>query len=145
VIAGLLCYDLGAADLAGLAARYPLPTPFARLLQEIPAARGVAGKLGADLRPSQIDRLLRSLSAAMIGVLHYAETEPASKISARYLHTIRPARAPLDGRDMQRLGVAPGPMIGRVLDELRAAHLDGEVTTRAQAESWVRERLAERP
>jgi tRNA nucleotidyltransferase (CCA-adding enzyme) len=140
--AGLLCYDLSAADLAGLAGRYPLPTPFARLLKEIPAARAVARKLDDSMRPSQIDLLLRSLSEATITMLRYAETASASQIIARYLHAIRPARAPLDGRDMQRLGVAPGPMIGRLLDELRAAHLDSEVTTREQAERWVREQIA---
>jgi tRNA nucleotidyltransferase (CCA-adding enzyme) len=139
--AGLLCYDLSAADLAGLAGRYPLPAPFARLLQEIPVAREIAPRLSANMRPSQIDLLLRSLSEAIISVLHYAERGPTSQIAARYLREIRPARAPLDGRDMQRLGVAPGPMIGRLLNDLRAAQLDGEVTTREQAEGWVRERL----
>jgi tRNA nucleotidyltransferase (CCA-adding enzyme) len=139
--AGLLCYDLSAADLARFARRYPLPAPFARLLPEIPVAREIAPRLSADLRPSQIDLLLRSLSEAMISVLHYAERGPASQIVARYLREIRPARAPLDGRDMQRLGVAPGPMIGRLLNDLRAAQLDGEIATREQAESWVRKRL----
>jgi tRNA nucleotidyltransferase (CCA-adding enzyme) len=94
------------------------------------------------MRPSQIDLLLRSLSETTISVLHYAEIGPPGQIAARYLREIRPARAPLDGRDIQQLGVAPGPMIGRLLDELRAAYLDGEVTTREQAEGWVRERLA---
>ncbi len=139
--AGLLCYDLGADQLAEIAARYPLPTPFARLLQEIPAARAVARRLNADLRPSQIDLLLRPLSAAGIRVLHCAEIGSAGQIAARYLGEIRPARAPLDGRDIQRLGIAPGPNIGRLLDGLRAAHLDGEVTTRAQAEVWVQAQI----
>ena len=139
--AGLLCYDLGAEELARIAGRYPLPAPFARLLQEIPLVRAIAPTLSADLRPSQIDHLLRSFSEAIIRVLHYADTGLAGQVAAHYLRTIRPVRAPLDGRDMQRLGVAPGPMMGRLLGDLRAAHLDGEVMTCEQAEVWVRGKI----
>ncbi len=140
--AGLLCYDMKAEDLTALTRRYPLPVPFARLVQEIASARAIASILSAELRPSQIDQLLRPFSEIIISVIHYAEAELAGQVAAHYLHTIRPARAPLDGRDMQRLGVAPGPMIGRILDDLRVAYLDGDVTTREQAEIWVRERIA---
>jgi tRNA nucleotidyltransferase (CCA-adding enzyme) len=50
-------------------------------------------------------------------------------------------RAPLDGDDLRRMGVAPGPLLGRLLAELRAATLDGVVGSRAEAETWVRTRL----
>ncbi|MEI7769704.1 MAG: CCA tRNA nucleotidyltransferase, partial [Chloroflexales bacterium] len=137
----LLCYDMAEGDLAKIAARYPLPTPFAQLLHEIPAARAAARRISASLRASQIDQLLHPLSETVIRVLRYAEIGPAGQVAARYLREIRPARAPIDGRDIQRLGVAPGPNIGRLLGGLRAAYLDGEVATREQAEGWVRERI----
>jgi tRNA nucleotidyltransferase (CCA-adding enzyme) len=139
VAAGLLCYDLAPADLDALAGRYPLPTPFARLLAEIPALRHLALRLRADLRPSQIDLLLRPHSEVAISVLQIAETGLAGQVAARYLREILPTRLPLDGRDLQRLGLAPGPVIGKMLAALRVAYLDGHIQTREQAEEWVRE------
>lgn len=48
----------------------------------------------------------------------------------------------LDGRDICRLlGVRPGPLVGRLLEELAVAQLEGRVRDRAQAEELVR-RLA---
>ncbi|MGQ9558555.1 MAG: hypothetical protein ACUVTU_11480, partial [Desulfurispora sp.] len=48
----------------------------------------------------------------------------------------------LDGRDICRLlGVRPGPLVGRLLEELAVAQLEGRVRDRAQAEALVR-RLA---
>lgn len=45
----------------------------------------------------------------------------------------------LGGEDVQRLlGVAPGPKVGRALDRVRRAQVDGTVSTRAQAEALLR-------
>jgi tRNA nucleotidyltransferase (CCA-adding enzyme) len=139
--AGLLLYDLDEPALAALAARYRLPGEAAALLRELPGLRAVAPQLAAPLPNSAVDRLLHPFSPPAIAVLHYAE--PAAAWAAeRYGRSLRHVRAPLDGNDLQRLGVAPGPGLGRLLAELRAAALDGVVTTRAEAEGWVRTRIA---
>jgi tRNA nucleotidyltransferase (CCA-adding enzyme) len=141
VMAGLLCYDLDAGQIAGLLARLPLPAAFAGLIGELAPLRAAAAALATPMRPSEIDRLLRPFSADAIAVLHYGEMPPVGALAARYLHELRPARPPLDGRGLQRLGVPPGPQIGRLLAELRAAYLDGQATTTAAAENWVRAQL----
>lgn len=142
VWAGVLLYDLDPARLATLMARYPLPTEAARLLRELPALRTVAAQLTSDLPNSEIDRLLRPFSSVAVIVLRYAEPA-ATAITERYLRHLRHLRPPLDGNDLKRLGIAPGPLLGQTLDALRAATLDGEVRTREEAESWVRQRLQE--
>ena len=43
----------------------------------------------------------------------------------------------LNGHDLMRLGVASGPGLGRVAEEVYVAQLEGDVTTREQAEHWV--------
>lgn len=133
VWAGLLLYDL---DGAGLAARYPLPGDAAALLRQLAPLRALAPSLAGGIPNSAIDRLLRPYGEAALRVLHYAEPL-AAEVVERYLKALRPARAPLDGNDLRRLGVAPGPAIGRMLEELRAAALDGAVASRAEAEAWV--------
>lgn len=140
VWAGILLYDLPPALLDGIARRYPLPGEIAALLRQLPRLRALAPRLAAPLADSAIDRLLRPLAAEAIAVLHYAEPG-AAPAAARFLSILRAQRAPLDGHDLRRLGVTPGPLLGRMLDELRAAALDGEVVTREQAEAWVRARL----
>jgi poly(A) polymerase len=51
--------------------------------------------------------------------------------------TVRPPRL-LDGHDLIAMGFAPGPALGATLRALETAQLEGEVTTRAEAERWVR-------
>lgn len=137
VWAGLLLYDLDAEGLAAIAARYPLPGEAAELLRQLPGLRATAPLLTPDLPNSGLDRLLRPFSVTAITALHYAEPA-AAVMTARYLRELRTMRAPLNGADLQRLGIAPGPLLGRTLEALRAAALDGEVTTREEAEAWVR-------
>jgi tRNA nucleotidyltransferase (CCA-adding enzyme) len=48
----------------------------------------------------------------------------------QYLEDWRYRRPALRGRDLQILGVAPGPVMGQMLARLRVARLDGEVRRR---------------
>ncbi len=137
VWAGLLLYDLDAEGLAAIAARYPLPTEAADLLRQLPGLHAVAPLLMPGLPNSGVDRLLRPFSVTALTVLHYAEPAAAATTS-RYLRELRTMRAPLNGNDLRRLGIAPGPLLGQTLEALRAATLDGEVKSREEAEAWVR-------
>ena len=55
-------------------------------------------------------------------------------------HREGPPAPPLSGDELSsELGVAPGPEMGRLLEELRAATFAGEITDRAQALELARE------
>ncbi len=54
---------------------------------------------------------------------------------------VRPPRL-LGGADLIALGFTPGPTLGATLRALETAQLDGEITTREEAEQWARARLA---
>ena len=47
----------------------------------------------------------------------------------------------LDGHDLIRLGVAPGPRLGQLLEELYLAQLENHVRTTRQAQQWIRQRI----
>jgi len=51
--------------------------------------------------------------------------------------TIAPPRL-LNGHDLIRLGAAPGPMVGRLAEELYLAQLENEVKTADEADTWVK-------
>lgn len=57
--------------------------------------------------------------------------------------TIEPPKL-LDGHDLKReLGLAPGPRMGELLEELREAQAAGEVTTRQEALDYVKKLVAD--
>jgi tRNA nucleotidyltransferase (CCA-adding enzyme) len=133
--AGLFLYDQ--PDPLAPLARYVLPTPVSRLLHELPGLHAVADRLAHPLSPGALDALLHPFSTLALTVLYYAEPATATAV-AQYIYVLRPQRPPLNGRDLQRLGIAPGPQIGRLLTALRRAYLDGVVTSREEAERWVK-------
>jgi poly(A) polymerase len=55
---------------------------------------------------------------------------------------IRPP-ALITGRDLIKLGWQPGPLFGRVLEKVRDAQLDGELSTREEALELARELAGE--
>jgi tRNA nucleotidyltransferase (CCA-adding enzyme) len=83
------------------------------------------------LRASQATAILAPFEVAAVAAC--ALLEPRAAVRARlWLHfeRWRYQRPALRGRDLQALGVEPGPLIGQLLTRLRAARLDGEVRTR---------------
>ncbi|MCK4697861.1 MAG: hypothetical protein KAT53_06115, partial [Dehalococcoidia bacterium] len=60
-----------------------------------------------------------------------------------YINQLRYVKTFLDGEDLKRLGVKPGPRLGRVLETLREAKLDGQVSTRKDEEALTRQLLGE--
>ena len=53
---------------------------------------------------------------------------------------VRPERL-LTGDDLQDMGFRPGPLFSKILEALEDAQLEGEVKTRAEAETFVQERF----
>lgn len=138
VYAGVLTYDLTASERGELVERYRLPKETARLLHEIGVVRELYDMLLAPgLRPSEIDRHLQRFSAATLLVAACAESPPIPDILHHYLAELRPVTPLLDGHALQQHGIAPGPRLGQLLRDLRAARLDGLVVTRADEQAWV--------
>jgi poly(A) polymerase len=54
---------------------------------------------------------------------------------------VRPHRL-LTGNDLLAMGLRPGPVFSQILQALEDAQLEGEIRTRQQAETFVRERFS---
>ena len=122
-----------------------------RALESLAAARAAARILrraeGAALRPSAVDRCLRGLPAAALAWVAEAGGGPESaayRWVRWYVEVGRHVRPHLSGRELARLGVAPGPAMGQMLEGLRAAILDGRIHTRAEEVAWLQRRLRRR-
>lgn len=135
---GILTYDLSLAERDALIARYRLPGDAARLLREVAAIQQLRPSLAdAALADSQLDRLLQPFGSTALLVAHLAESPPVVIAIDHYLADLRPVQPLLKGRDLLALGVLPGPHVGQLLIELRAAVLDGVVKTREEGMEFI--------
>jgi len=97
-----------------------------------------------SLDPSGIYRLLHgySLSAIMANSLA-GDSKVARQHIQSFLTKFRYVKPALNGDDLTRMGIAPGPRIKEILRLLHEARLDRKVTNRQDEESLVRRWLAE--
>jgi len=73
------------------------------------------------------------------------DCQPSQRMATRallqYYQRFAPAVAPsllLTGKDLLEMGLAPGPQMGKVLNELREAQMADEITNVAAAREWVK-------
>jgi tRNA nucleotidyltransferase (CCA-adding enzyme) len=113
------------------------------LLNDTTLARARAEQLRtATMADSAVDQALSGIGIAALRAAQIAEPEPASQYIRRYIEHLRGVKLAVDGRFLESLGLRPGPRFGELLAGLRAAHLDGAVTTREEQETWIRRIVA---
>ncbi len=92
-----------------------------------------------DARPSEIGRVFRQyrkrvlLSALTVVGLDSTTGEQI----VQYLKEWQHVQTFLNGNDLIAMGVPKGPEIGRLLEELLAARLDGELVTEAEERNFI--------
>ena len=139
---GALTWPLPAERVESFRERIGATRRQSQVMRAVVRLREAEPRLAAAERPSRVSRIVgvaprEAVEAASVA----ASSASARRNLARYLDASR-RRSPLDGHDLLALGVPPGPAVGGMLTTLRNAVLDGAVRTRAQAERFVRERLA---
>lgn len=95
-----------------------------------------------QVRASEIYRLLQPLPLEV--VLFLLAATPRQEVRrqlSRYVTHLRGEAPELTGSDLAALGLRPGPGYREVLDALRDARLDGEVTNREEELELVRRRF----
>ena len=91
---------------------------------------------------SELHRLLCRVPLEALLYLLAKEDKPEQHEKlTRYIYQGRQMKADITGADLIRMGVEPGPMIGRILDEVLAAKLDDEDMSR-EAQLTLGGRLA---
>lgn len=96
-------------------------------------------KVAAEVRNSQ---LFAWFGGFTLEVLLYmaarASSEQVRRFVSLYLTRIRTVTTLLDGEDLHRLGLEPGPLLGRIKERLLQARLDGEVNSLDEEEALAR-------
>jgi tRNA nucleotidyltransferase (CCA-adding enzyme) len=93
-------------------------------------------------KPSEAYRLLAALpDEGLILLAAKARSPKVKRVLTAHLTTYQHVNASLTGRDLNAMGLKPGPLYKKVLDRLLAARLNGEVKTDAE-ERALAKRLA---
>jgi tRNA nucleotidyltransferase (CCA-adding enzyme) len=137
-----LTHNLTEAQLKGLCRRLSMSGK-KRLLAIEMRARGLDAlrkiEAGGIARNSELWEALRPLPMETLLFLMAKTTdESARKAISSYVTRLRLTEPELKGRDLKRLGIPEGPVMGRVIAMLREKRLDNEITTRAEEEELAR-------
>ncbi len=135
-------YRLEALAFAQLDQRLNLMRSTLTVLENLHELKADAPRLEhPDLRPSEIYQILRPASDPtrfLLPIITGSATVQAH--IQHYEQTLRHVRPITDGRDLKRMGLAPGPLYRQVLDAARFAWMDGAIASEAEERELV-ERL----
>ena len=138
----LLAYSLGRDQGEAFVRRLNMPATWARIVRDVALARDAADSLASETSPVAAYRRLHELGLEAVQVAAALVDDKGARHNLqRYLREWRLVRPLLNGRDLVRLGVPPGPQVGELLEALRDARLEGRVSTREDEEVFVRERI----
>ncbi len=117
-----------------VAARLNLPRRILDPLKDCAYLRSVEKALAADsIRPSQVASFLSERSTPALFAARRMLAHPCARERvADYLEHLRFVRSSVNGSTLIEMGFPQGPSLGHVLARIRAARLDGEVSSRAE-------------
>ena len=125
--------------------RYRFPKESIGLVKGALALRDSEARISVEgLRDSQVYAVFKGFDKNSVCAFGIAtENDVARTSAADYLSRLADVRPELTGKDLINLGVARGPDIGRVLNRLLEARLDGLTSSREDEVALVKEWLAE--
>ena len=140
----LLAYHLTGEQGERLISRLRLSKSAAQALRDTMAIKTKLQALSnPTINPSNIYRLLHGYSpSAIMANLLASDSAVACQHIQLFLNKLRYVKPLLDGNDLIRMGIPPGPQIKEILQRLHNARLDGKVTSKKGEEELVRGWLA---
>jgi tRNA nucleotidyltransferase (CCA-adding enzyme) len=129
----LLVYSLSKRDIEQFLTRLNIPAKLSRAMRDTLRLKTNLPTMDKpSLKPSEICYLLRQYEPLAIQANAIAtESSTIHRHLQLFLTKLRYVRASLDGEELKKLGLSAGPEMGKVLEVLHKAKLDGEVRTKA--------------
>jgi tRNA nucleotidyltransferase (CCA-adding enzyme) len=139
----LLTYRLIMPELDTLCARLRLAKDDEDLLHEVASLKVAVEILQVGtVFPSEVYRLLSPYSGPAILVVWVAtDSGGVREHLSRYWKAYRHVKPVLGGNDLKAMGYKPGPIFGEVLDALRDARLDGQLSSEEEERRVAHEML----
>ena len=139
----LLVFSVADEEHSSLIDRLNMDGRWAKVVRDVGRVRDSFEALGREgVRRSEVQRVLRRLDEAAIEGCALAAQEPSvSGWLELHLKELRHVKPLLNGNDLMVLGVPQGPDVGRLLEELLTARLDGLLSSREDEERLVQRSL----
>jgi tRNA nucleotidyltransferase (CCA-adding enzyme) len=137
----LFTLNLPPVTLAEFIDKFRVRKEYRDLMLEVAALSAHLGRLGENnLKPSEIVKILEDASDEACLLLRVVtDSWLVHRRLDLYQRRLRYVRPTLNGDDLRRMGIPPARVYHQILDRLRDAHLDGEISTRAEEEAIVRQ------
>jgi len=138
---------LSPIGLENFCIKMEFPPRLASLLVEgrekaISVGRGFYRK--PDLKPSEIYHLLEGLGTEwLLFIMAKTQQEETRRAISRYFRDLKEVRPKLRGRDLKDMGITPGPVYRRILDQLLDGRLNGQLSSREEEMKFVRQHFLE--
>ncbi len=141
----LLTYRLGWQTLLAVCKRLKVKRRTVDELEQIQGLRAQLDALSQPLMASEIDSILRWVNNDRVLATLWAAAPQATARDqiADYACRLRHISPTADGDTLKEMGLKPGPAFREILDRLRAAWLDGEVTSPAEEKALLERTIAE--
>lgn len=138
----LLAYRLNKDETEEFIGRLGLRKLQTRTLRDACLVKSRINKISeSGLKPGEIYNLLHGLShTALVAATIATDSSIIIKNINLYLDKLRYVRTALSGKDLEEMGIKPGPRMKEILQKLLEARLDGQVTDR-QGEIEMVEKL----
>jgi tRNA nucleotidyltransferase (CCA-adding enzyme) len=135
----LLVYSFSEDEIEQFFTRLNIPAKLSRAMRDTLRLKTSLPLLNKpSLKPSEIYYLLREYEPLAIQANAIATESPRVRRTLQvFLTKLRYVRTALNGEELKKLGISPGPQMGKVLELLHRAKLDGEVRTRADEKQLV--------
>ncbi len=135
----LLTYPMAPASVQAFIEKLHLRTPYRNLLTGVVRLRELLPRLDCNgLKPSEIVAILDETSEEARLILRVAtDSWLVRQHLDLYQRRLRHVRPLLTGDDLRRMGLPAGRLYSQILRRLRAARLDGEISTREDEERLV--------
>jgi tRNA nucleotidyltransferase (CCA-adding enzyme) len=134
----LLLYPLSEEELVNILLRLNVPLKLSRMLGDTLHIKGQLYSLDKPLKNSAIYYLLRDYDSLAIHANFIASESPLICHHLQlFLTKLRYIKPLLNGKELESLGIAPGPEMGKILEVLRQARLNGEAKTKEEEEKLV--------
>jgi tRNA nucleotidyltransferase (CCA-adding enzyme) len=138
----LLTFHLPPAEVEAVIERLKIHNAEAAVLRQVAELRTKLPDLQKPQRPSALYRLLAPFNEQALSALWLAADDPVvrQKIE-RFCHTLRYVEPLINGHYLkEQCKLPPGPIYRQVLEAVRDAHLDGEIST-LEEEKELTERI----
>ena len=141
----LLLADSGESDAPAICGRLDLSQAVTRSVAGSARLVAQAGCLGdSSARASELTRLLDgapevSLLAAWIAL---SQLPNAQRSINSFCETWRHQRPSINGDDLKRMGIPPGPRYKRLLESIRSAWIDSDISSPAEEADFLKALLA---